>query len=59
MLARLKRWLRWDEFGMRGAYARYVAHFRHHHPEAEPPTYEAFYLEEQQRRWSGGPRRCC
>lgn len=45
--------------GMQGAYRRYVAHLAHHHPEEAPLSYEAFYLQEQQRRWNGGPRRCC
>lgn len=48
-----------SDWGMRGAYKRYCEHHRAHHPDAEPLTYEAFYLQEQQRRWSGGPRRCC
>jgi uncharacterized short protein YbdD (DUF466 family) len=41
------------------AYERYLDHLRRHHPEAEPLSPRGFYASEQQRRWNGGPNRCC
>lgn len=40
------------------AYDRYLAHQRSHHPGCEPLSRRAFYLQDQQRRWSGVSR-CC
>ncbi|MGH8285513.1 MAG: YbdD/YjiX family protein [Steroidobacteraceae bacterium] len=41
------------------AYERYCEHLRRHHPGEVPPTAANFYRLEQERRWSGGPNRCC
>jgi uncharacterized short protein YbdD (DUF466 family) len=41
------------------AYERYLAHLKHHHPEAQPLSRRSFFRSEQQRRWNGGPNRCC
>jgi uncharacterized short protein YbdD (DUF466 family) len=41
------------------AYERYLAHLKLHHPDAAPLSPRGFYLSEQQRRWNGGPNRCC
>jgi uncharacterized short protein YbdD (DUF466 family) len=41
------------------AYERYLAHLKLHHPDAAPLSRRGFYLSEQQRRWNGGPNRCC
>jgi uncharacterized short protein YbdD (DUF466 family) len=41
------------------AYERYVAHLRKHHPDLPPPSAADFYVLEQERRWNGGPDRCC
>jgi uncharacterized short protein YbdD (DUF466 family) len=41
------------------AYERYLEHHKRNHPESEPPTRRSFFLSEQQRRWNGGPNRCC
>ncbi|MBI1276358.1 putative selenoprotein [bacterium] len=47
------------EWGMKGAYARYVAHHHAHH-KGEPLGYEAFFKAETERRWGGGGiKRCC
>lgn len=40
------------------AYERYVQHHAAAHPGAEPLDRRAFYLREQQRKWSGVSR-CC
>jgi uncharacterized short protein YbdD (DUF466 family) len=40
------------------AYERYLEHHRQHHPDASPLDRRAFYLHEQQRKWSG-VQRCC
>jgi len=40
------------------AYERYLAHLRQAHPERPPPSRREFYLDEQQRRWTG-VNRCC
>jgi uncharacterized short protein YbdD (DUF466 family) len=41
------------------AYERYLDHLRQHHPDTTPLSRRHFYICEQQRRWSGGPNRCC
>jgi uncharacterized short protein YbdD (DUF466 family) len=41
------------------AYERYLAHLKRHHPEAQPLSRRSFCRSEQQRRWNGGPNRCC
>jgi uncharacterized short protein YbdD (DUF466 family) len=41
------------------AYDRYVAHCHTHHPGQAMPSRHEFYRREQERRWSGGPNRCC
>lgn len=40
------------------AYERYLAHHREHHPDSVPLDRRAFYLKEQQRKWTG-VQRCC
>jgi uncharacterized short protein YbdD (DUF466 family) len=40
------------------AYDRYLNHHRQHHADAAPLDRRAFYLAEQQRKWSG-VKRCC
>jgi uncharacterized short protein YbdD (DUF466 family) len=40
-------------------YDTYVAHVREHHPERTPMSYEAFFVERQKARYSGGGGRCC
>jgi len=41
------------------AYDRYLGHCRNHHPDSSPMDRRDFYRCEQERRWSGGPNRCC
>lgn len=41
------------------AYERYLAHQRLAHPDARPLDRQAFYVHEQERRFSDGPTRCC
>lgn len=41
------------------AYERYVEHLRCTQPGHEPLDRCRFYVLEQQRRFSGGPTRCC
>jgi uncharacterized short protein YbdD (DUF466 family) len=41
------------------AYERYLAHLERHHPDDEPMSRRSFFRSEQQRRWNGGPNRCC
>lgn len=41
------------------AYERYLEHLKRHHPESQPLSRRSFFLSEQQRRWNGGPNRCC
>ncbi len=41
------------------AYERYLEHLQRHQPDAAPLSRRGFYLSEQQRRWNGGPNRCC
>ena len=43
---------------MDDAYERYLAHHRQAHAHAPPLDRRAFYLREQQRKWSGVAR-CC
>lgn len=40
------------------AYERYLEHHRRDHGECAPLDRRAFYLAEQQRKWSG-VQRCC
>jgi uncharacterized short protein YbdD (DUF466 family) len=40
------------------AYERYLAHHERMHSAAAPMTRRAFYLNEQQRKWTGVSR-CC
>jgi uncharacterized short protein YbdD (DUF466 family) len=40
------------------AYERYLAHHAQSHPGTQPLSRRAFYLSEQQRKWSGVSR-CC
>lgn len=40
------------------AYDRYLIHHRQHHRDQVPLDRRAFYLAEQQRKWSGVTR-CC
>lgn len=40
------------------AYERYLAHHAAHHRDRAPLDRRAFYLNEQQRKWSGVSR-CC
>jgi uncharacterized short protein YbdD (DUF466 family) len=41
------------------AYDRYLVHLQQQHPDAVPLSRRRFYAAEQQRRWNGGPNRCC
>lgn len=41
------------------AYERYLEHLKRRHPESKPLSRRSFFLSEQQRRWNGGPNRCC
>jgi uncharacterized short protein YbdD (DUF466 family) len=43
---------------MDDAYERYLEHHRQAHAQARPLDRRAFYLREQQRKWSGVSR-CC
>jgi uncharacterized short protein YbdD (DUF466 family) len=40
------------------AYERYLAHHASSHPDRTPLSRRAFYLSEQQRKWTGVSR-CC
>jgi uncharacterized short protein YbdD (DUF466 family) len=40
------------------AYERYLEHHRDHHPDTPPLDRQAFYINEQQRKWTG-VQRCC
>jgi uncharacterized short protein YbdD (DUF466 family) len=40
------------------AYERYLEHHRRDHPDSKPLDRRAFYLREQQRKWTG-VQRCC
>jgi uncharacterized short protein YbdD (DUF466 family) len=41
-------------------YAIYLHHWRTHHAgEGQPLSPAAWFRAEQDRRWNGGPRRCC
>jgi uncharacterized short protein YbdD (DUF466 family) len=41
------------------AYQRYVAHVRRAHPGDAPLDAATFYREQTERRFGGGPTRCC
>lgn len=41
------------------AYERYLAHQSREHPGERPLDRRSFYVREQERRFSGGPTRCC
>jgi len=41
------------------AFERYLEHSRDHHPGSAVLDRRAFYLREQERRFSGGPTSCC
>jgi uncharacterized short protein YbdD (DUF466 family) len=61
---RLLRWPRRTWQALRvlsgdAAYDRYLEHCREHHPDAQPLDRRAFYLREQERRYSEGPTSCC
>jgi uncharacterized short protein YbdD (DUF466 family) len=50
----------YGQWGMKGAYARYAAHWQVHHPGEPCQSYEEFFKAEMERRWGGGEiRRCC
>jgi uncharacterized short protein YbdD (DUF466 family) len=40
------------------AYERYLEHHRNQHSDTPPLDRQAFYLSEQQRKWTG-VQRCC
>lgn len=41
-------------------YSHYLRHWKiHHGPESMPLDRSEWFKQETQRRWSGGPRRCC
>lgn len=40
-------------------YDTYVAHTRSQHPDREPMSYEEFFRERQEARYSGSIGRCC
>jgi uncharacterized short protein YbdD (DUF466 family) len=57
------RWLRALWAGLRtvsgdDAYERYLEHHARAHPGVAPLSRRAFYLDEEQRKWSG-VNRCC
>lgn len=57
VLDALKAWLAY--LNGDAAYARYLAHWQHAHPDAGTPLSRAqFFREETARRWNG-VRRCC
>lgn len=41
------------------AYERYIAHRTREHPGEQALDRRSFYVREQERRFSGGPTRCC
>lgn len=41
------------------AYERYLAHHLARHGDTPPLGRAEFFRLEQERRWSGGPNRCC
>jgi uncharacterized short protein YbdD (DUF466 family) len=41
------------------AYQRYVEHVRRAHSDVAPLDAATFYREQTERRFSGGPSRCC
>lgn len=40
------------------AYERYLAHHAHAHAGARPMSRRAFYIQQQQKKWTG-VKRCC
>ncbi|MGC3962973.1 MAG: YbdD/YjiX family protein [Rhodocyclaceae bacterium] len=40
-------------------YDTYVQHMRTTHPDRTPMTYEEFFRERQEARYSGGTGKCC
>lgn len=56
-LAAMLRWLKL-ELGSDARYQRYLLHHRAQHPLEPPLDQDAFYRDEQQRKWQG-MRRCC
>ncbi|MFA9438861.1 YbdD/YjiX family protein [Uliginosibacterium sp. sgz301328] len=40
-------------------YDTYVQHMRTTHPDRTPMTYEEFFRERQEARYSGGAGKCC
>jgi uncharacterized short protein YbdD (DUF466 family) len=41
------------------AYECYLEHLQRRHPEVTPLNRHDFLKAEQERRWNGGPNRCC
>ncbi|HKZ74734.1 MAG TPA: YbdD/YjiX family protein [Steroidobacteraceae bacterium] len=41
------------------AYERYLEHWRRAHAGERPLDAAQFHRQEEERRWSGGPNRCC
>jgi len=59
MLARLRKaWRFIRSLATDDAYERYLEHHHQEHPDAPPLERRAFYLHEQQRKWTG-VQRCC
>lgn len=55
----LKEWLRvLRRLSGDDAYERYLEHHRRHHAQELLLDRRAFYIDEQQRKWSG-VKRCC
>jgi uncharacterized short protein YbdD (DUF466 family) len=60
----MKRWLTQAWRALRtltgdDAYQRYLEHVRRAHSDTAPLDAATFYREEAERRFSGGPNRCC
>ncbi|HMN45298.1 MAG TPA: YbdD/YjiX family protein [Povalibacter sp.] len=59
MKARLQSFWRFvRELATDDAYERYLQHHRHTHEDCAPLGRRAFYLRQQQNKWSG-VQRCC
>jgi uncharacterized short protein YbdD (DUF466 family) len=59
MKGRLARfWSLVRELATDDAYERYLAHHLQSHPQRAPLSRRAFYVQQQQRKWSG-IQRCC
>ncbi len=59
MNERLTRWWQWlRTLATDDAYERYLEHQRQCHPTSAPLDRRTFYLQQQQRKWSG-VQRCC